>query len=468
MRWGVASSMLSKLSSALLQFLSIPLAARTLGKEDFGLFATVAMLIFGAVLLQLGVGPAMGRVLAEASSKNDKVQEARVYQIGALLVIAAGIAGGTVILLTIHLVPLHFLFGHDFIGRENVMIPALITGVFILTAEMMLTHTDRAREGYMEAWISNSWGAVGNFLAAIAVAVGIRHQPSVPFLLVAVFGPTVLVRVINTIHLCRKRSYLVKFRAQFSASDVRLLIRDGLAFTMAEFLVYQIEVGLCVLLLARLSGPSGVALFQVFVPITTAFNGLLSMVGNPLWASIVDAKARNDGAWILRHVRRFQCYAIALAAFVGGWLVLLGPWILPRWYGGEFQADRLLFVGYASYLLFNGWRLANYFVCIGLGLIRKAGPISLAGSILGFMLAGAGLKLFSEWALFAGLAFGLLIGPGWYLPRVVRRAGRMIFPVEEDKPAQIPQQGAENESSVRQRSCAALRRLIREAWLATR
>ncbi|MDF1814537.1 MAG: oligosaccharide flippase family protein, partial [Verrucomicrobiales bacterium] len=58
-RHAVGASLLSKGSSSVLQFVSLPIAARVLGKEEFGIYATISVSLYLLNLLQIGVGPAL-------------------------------------------------------------------------------------------------------------------------------------------------------------------------------------------------------------------------------------------------------------------------------------------------------------------------------------------------------------------------------------------------------------------------
>ncbi|MEM6917352.1 MAG: oligosaccharide flippase family protein, partial [Verrucomicrobiota bacterium] len=70
-RRAISTSLGSKLTTAILQFVSLPIAARILGKEEFGIYATVSLAVLSVIALQLGVGPALARGISEAHAKSD-------------------------------------------------------------------------------------------------------------------------------------------------------------------------------------------------------------------------------------------------------------------------------------------------------------------------------------------------------------------------------------------------------------
>jgi len=65
-RLAVVTSFLSKAGTVLLQLLSIPIAVRVLGRQEFGLYTTVNLTLSTVALLQVGVGPALTHGLTRA------------------------------------------------------------------------------------------------------------------------------------------------------------------------------------------------------------------------------------------------------------------------------------------------------------------------------------------------------------------------------------------------------------------
>ena len=65
-RLAVVTSFLSKAGTALFQLLSIPIAVRVLGKEEFGIYSAVNVTLGTVSLLQVGIGPALAHGLSKA------------------------------------------------------------------------------------------------------------------------------------------------------------------------------------------------------------------------------------------------------------------------------------------------------------------------------------------------------------------------------------------------------------------
>jgi O-antigen/teichoic acid export membrane protein len=418
-RNAISTSLVSKGSSAILQFVSLPLAARVLGREEFGIFATISMSLFAIGLLQLGVGPALGKGISEASANSDREKEGRLYLSGAVLVCCLAALSVLLTGAVITLVPIAVLFGKEYAEWTEVMVPALWICMVLFSAELVVSHTDRVREGYMEASIANAWAAGGNLLGAIAVILGMIYNPTVSVLLIAIFVPNILVRIVNTVFLIRKRPYLISPRNRPDRATMVELIKDGVSFCATRSAAHLVEFNLCALIVGRIMGPGHVAVFWAVMPITMAYRGLLVMVGTPYWAALVDAKARGDHQWMIASTRHYYRYLVIISGLAAIVLIPLGPFIIEKWYGPEFVTNRFLFAAQVLFLLATGWRLVNHYVCIGLGRLHDTVWPILLGLALGLFLGITGLNLYGLWALFAGLSIGALMIPGVKLPALV-------------------------------------------------
>lgn len=419
-RHAISTALVSKGSSAILQFVSLPVAARVLGRDEFGVYATISMSVFMVAMLQIGVGPALARGISEASAKDDKARQGRLYINGAVLVVSLALLGFLLAALLISFVSIPTLFGEEYLPFAEQMRPALWVGLCLILGDIIISMTDRVREGYMEAGIVNAWAAAGNFAGAVVVFVGIQFQPSISFLLVAVFGPNIVARIISTAMLFKKRPWLIRSGARPNRASMLELVRDGVSFSATSIIVYIVEFAVCALIVGRIAGPDSVALFQILMALTTAFTGMLVMVGRPFWAAIVDARSRGDHDWMGRATRRYYLYLAFIVGAAAIGLVGLGPWILPKLYGEEFSASRFLFVCHAIFLAAIGWREVNRYLAIGLGLLPKAVMPILSGLFAGLLLGSLGLREWGLPALYIGLAIGTAGIPGWILPRLIR------------------------------------------------
>ena len=203
-RLAVVTSFISKAGTALFQLLSIPIAIRVLGREEFGLYTTVNFTLATVALLQVGIGPALAHGLSGAKARGNEGESRRLASTAFFMMVGMALLAGLLLSAVLLTVPLPSLFGEAFAAKENVLRPALWTGLALFLLLFVLNLTDRVREGLLETAANNLWGASGNVIAAIAVGVGVFFVPQVWFLVLAVHGAMVLAKLFNTVALWRK------------------------------------------------------------------------------------------------------------------------------------------------------------------------------------------------------------------------------------------------------------------------
>lgn len=414
-QYAVYAALASKGSSALIQLLALPLAARVLGREEFGIYSTVTLSIFTLTLLQFGVGPALTRSIAESSARNRRSMERHFYQHGGILMISlaaifSGILGGI-----FSFAPLDLVFGSGFLEWESELRVALLVGLALLAGEIVMWHTDAVRQGYLEAHLMHGFSCIGNLLGGVIIIFGLGYFPSIPFLLLATFLPNILARLISTFFLWKKRPYLISKRSYFRWKTLERLWRDGISFSATTDLVFLIEVTACGFLIARILGPGEVAIYQVFVSFTAIFRRIVETVGGPFWTASINAKVRCERDWIRSAARRFYTFYLVMITLGTAFMITFGPFLVSLLYGPEFQLGRGVFAAQMAFLAMLGWRDVNRYILIGSGKLSQTVAPVMQGLIISLSLAIAGLLYSGMELMYVGLALGIALVPGWRL-----------------------------------------------------
>lgn len=420
-RSAVATSLASKLGTALLQLVSVPIAYRVLGAQEFGLYATVAMSIGFVVLLQFGVGPALTHGISRAVAAADEGRERVYFSTSWFLMLALSLLGAAVAGSLLMFVPLAAVFGEHYAGLEGRLRPALWLALGIVLLEFLLSHTERAREGYLQVSTNNAWGAAGNFVGAVAVGAGVWYFPTIEFLVLAVFGSHALARLANTVHLFLERPDLRPRRCRWDAGVARELVSDGLAFSVSHSLTTIIEVNACALIIAHMAGPEAVGVFNILMQLSAFMLGFVIMFTTPTWPSVVDAHARGDHRWIRAAARRLQRFVLAYGAAAVVGLTLAGPHLLPLWMGDEFEAGWSLLLPFSLYYLLSSWGHTNHSLLVGVGLVKRSAVYALIESLALLWPAYFGMAMFGLPGLFGGMALAMLAITGWIFPRMFLR-----------------------------------------------
>ena len=425
----VLTSVGSKVGTILLQFASIPIAIRTLGELDYGLYITIANSIGTLILFQIGVGPALTHGISRALSKKDPLLEKQYFSTSWFLLFALTIVAGTIAALVFNTVPLNFIFGGKYSGLEDRMMPGLWLALGIVLLEFILGHTERAREGYLQVHINNLFGTAGNILGAISVAVGIHFFQSIEFLILAVFGSRALARLANTIHLFWQRPELLPNFKHLNKRLGREILSDGFAFTVSQSLTTIIEFMGCTMLIAHFLGPVVVGYFGIFIQISTLMMGVIIMFTTPTWPAVVDAFTRRDSAWVWKATKRLWLLVggYGLAAIIA--LPTLGTIILPLIFTDNYPFAWPELLAFGVYFTASAWGHTNNALLIGVGLVKRAAVFSLLETSIILIPAAIGLHFFGLAGLFGGMAIAMIGITGWLFPIMLSNRIRTLNPV---------------------------------------
>ncbi|MFT3990475.1 MAG: oligosaccharide flippase family protein [Luteolibacter sp.] len=419
-RLAVLTSFLSKAGTILLQLVSIPIAVRVLGREEFGLYTTVNLTLTTVSILQIGVGPALTHGLSKARASHDEETQRELGSTAFFLMLSLAGLAAFVLAMVLWKVPLATLYGAEFVGKEAVLRPALWVGLGLFLCLFVLNLTERVRESHLEVAVNNMWGAASNVLAAIAVGAGVWFVPQVWYLVIAVHGAKVLMNAGNTISLWRKHPLMRPCFGKFRPQVARHLFTDGLAFSSCCLVPVLVEYNLCGWFVGRDGGPAAVALYGVFISLTVMQLGFVVIISTPTWPAVAEALARVDMAWARRAAKRLYTYGSAFALCSAAGLTLLGPWVLTFWLGKEFSGiSHGILACYGAYFIAHVWRHLNHTMMIGTGRVRKLVGIQFFESVL---LAGAAwfaLKHGGIGGMLLAMAGVIALTTGWVLPRYV-------------------------------------------------
>jgi O-antigen/teichoic acid export membrane protein len=419
-RLAVLTSFLSKFGTILLQLISIPLAVRVLGREEFGLYTTVNLTLSVLMLLQVGVGPALAHGLSQARAAGDETRQKELgstafFLMGGLALLVGSVAGSLLLAL-----PMSAIYGDDFSGNEPALRAALWVGLALFLMMFVLGLTERIREGHLEVAVNNVWGAIGNVLAAVVVASCIWFVPEVWFVVLAVHGTMVLMKIGNTIALWRAHPLMVPSARAFRGEVARHLFTDGIAFSACTLVAGLVEYSVCGWMLGRTDGPSAVALYGVFITLTTMQLGFVIMFSAPTWPAVAEALARGDKTWARNAARKLYLYGAAFALCSSLGLLVLGPWGLRIWLGEEFAGiSRGTLACYTAYFIAHVWRHLGHSMMIGTGQVTRLARIQFFESGLVALGAWIALKFGSMEIMLLAMAVIITAITGWFLPHRV-------------------------------------------------
>ena len=366
------------------------------------------------------MGPALTHGLTRARADGDETKQRELGSTAFFLMAGIALLAGLALAAVLLSVPLPTLFGDAFAGKESALRPALWVGLGLFLMLFVLNLTERVREGHLEVASNNLWGAAGNIMAAIFVSVGVWFIPQVWFLVVAVHGAMVLAKLCNTVALWKKHPLMMPSVKSVRLATARHLFTDGIAFSTCCLVSGFVEFNFCGWLVGRDGGPSAIALYGVFITLTVMQLGFVVMLSTPTWPAVAEALARNDRAWAVQAARRLYLYGSGFAICSALGLLVLGPFLLPLWLGGEFSnISRGLLGCYGLYFIAHVWRHLNHAMMIGTGQVGKLVRIQLVESFCVAVLGATALRYGGVEALLGTMGIVILALTGTVLPKRV-------------------------------------------------
>lgn len=421
-RLAVLTSILSKCGTMLLRLVSIPVAIKALGMEEFGVYATITMVVGMLDMMHVGIGPALTRGIAQAVAKGDRDREQGFFATAILMSAGLTALAATILGILVVVLPVTVLFGEAYAPFSESMKHACGIALVIIATEMVCIVMERARDGYLETRFNNAWGAAGNFVGASVLFVGVRYFPTIEFLLLAVNGSIASAKLFNAIHLLVSRPYLFPKIERFKGALVKPLVFDGARFSVTYLMSALIEYNMIAYLIGRLSGPHAVGMYQIMVTVHFSTTGLVQMFTIPLWPAIVDAHSRGDVGWVRAAGRRIRLLgpACGLAATAG--MVILGPWIFPLWVGEEFSLGRSALAAFGAYFTLHLWRHVNQVLLLGIGDVSFAVRVVVLESLVVLSAVAFGLTHgMTLFGVYLTIAICLAVISTWVYPLRFRR-----------------------------------------------
>lgn len=415
--WAWGSSILSKIATACVQLICVPIVYRTLGQSGYAAFAAVTSSAGLISFLDLGIGGSLVTPLAEAVAKSDRKRQAALVQGGLLPLLIGCIAGALVILPTVGLLPLTTLFGT--IGKtepSHLRLAAIIAASATL-ATIPLFSVTFLRQAYQEIHITNLIGAVSNALLCVLLLVASAHFSTIAVYVGLFIGVPLAGLTANYVLLFARRRFLLR-KTERLGEECRHLLGDGVHFLGASFsnaLIYQWPVyWVARNLPASQSSAFAICVQAIIFPLGTVV-GLLQ----PLWSATADARSRGDYHWLRLHTQKWRNWILASGLCACLVLLCLGKQLFHIWLRKPFPMGLSLRAFLGLYILLSVSEQFYFALAMGFGRLRQATAAIFQRSIA-FALAVPFLsRIGGPEALWCGLCVSILAWTSWRLPRLL-------------------------------------------------
>lgn len=352
------ASIVSKVMSVGVTFISVPIAYKVLGQEHFSLWMTITSILVAMQFADLGVGNGLLNILAIANARDDRssAQRAVTSSIGILAVL-----GIFILLIFIGLYPFLdwtkiYNTSTDIIGAEA----GVATGIMVLclTLNLPMLTAQRVQMAYQDGLKANIWISIGLlFTLAGIVACGQLEANLATFVLATLGGPFLAATLCWIYEFFIDRPWLFPSPQYFDLAIGRRVIKDGGLWSLFLLMGF-IGTGLDNLIILHFFEAEDVAKYSIMSKLLTGLL-LAQMLSAPLWPAFAEAIERGDLDWARYTFRRSVVFCSCLGLVGGGIISFLSPWIIRWWVGSELIPDLALSIGFGLWCF-----ITNFFSAI--------------------------------------------------------------------------------------------------------
>lgn len=420
LKFALISSFTGKGVSVVAQLIAVPIAISSLGVERFGVYAILTALLNWFNIATVGVSPGLTAQIVSANAINDRKKEAIVFTSAFLFSVILSISLFIILHISIYFIGIERLFGAQLLNHSIELQNGLrILSVFIV-ANIILSVVEATQAGYQNQYINNIVLTFGSTATIFFILLVVRNWPTIPNMILAVFGAPLIARLANMTQLFVTHKYLIPKICNFNSKTLKSLLHTGCAFLLTQIgsFLYQ---NFTVYLVGRKLGATSAAHMSVMMLVLSLSGSLLIMFTQPLWPAIQDALIRNDFAWIKRAYSRILRHVIPCIAILACIISIYGGDLTSIWMKSQSNMNYAVQLLWGLYMLLSAWELLNYSFLIGLSRFWFASSCFFIGATIMFGISIYTVDIWGLSGIFASMCLGPLISTSWLFPVTINK-----------------------------------------------
>jgi O-antigen/teichoic acid export membrane protein len=324
--------------------ISIPLTARYLGTERFGMWLILSTLLGMVGVADLGLANSLTNALATADGKSDQKLAKEAVSSASFLMVGVAVFILILLLIAYSLLAWDQLFNVSSLKARVDAGPAILACIIIFVLRLLLSIARRVCEAYQEGYIFQLCSIFSNLLSICALLVAIQLEASLPLLLGTFFGTQLLGDLFCGIYQFGwRRKWLRPMLHDFSFLRAQLLLKTGLQLWLCQIsavILFQTDL----FIVAQLFGSREVASYGVTLKLFS-FIGMISLtLLYPLWPAYSEALSRNDVPWIVQTFKKSICLSVLGSLPISILVLILCPIIVGSWVGQDAIPEQSLLI----------------------------------------------------------------------------------------------------------------------------
>lgn len=388
-RLAVASSLVSKLGTTLLQLLLIPLAAVALGVEGFALYVMLIAASGWLAITSLGLGPILSVQVAcnvvDGTPQREQIMVASAFWTSlGLSLLAATLAAVAVLAL-----PTSQIFGAQFESRSHEIAAGFLVLSAIYVLQVNLSIFEAVQAGLQRQHTTNLVVALGA-LATLPVVFTVAHwMPTPVAMLAAGMLPTLVLRLAHAVWLVSKRMSMLPRWHCFDTRMVKLLLSSGAVYSLAGSAGNFISHALPTILIGRVLDAAQTGAFAATLHLITLLSGVTAMLVSPAIPAIASSLAQRDHVWVRKVYIKLLLASLGFAVVAALVLALAGNLIFDAWLRGAVQPSWGLLVSAGAYFVLSTWEVVHFSLLVAMHKAAIASVLVFTRSVVGTILTNA-------------------------------------------------------------------------------
>lgn len=383
----LGSAVVSKGIVVLSNALSIPIAIRYLGGENFGIWTIISTALTMLLVLDLGVANSLTNFVSEAYARNDR-QYASRYTTTALVIMIgiAGLVGLGCAMVWSHL-DWYRLFNLSSRAETQAVSRSVAVAFVIFLIDLPSRLATKVLSGYQELRTASLFTALGGIGNLVAVVVLVYFRASLPAMVagssVALVGSDLLCLIwLIFFH----KPWLRPRITHLSGAAARRMMQLGV-----EFFLIQIA-GLVVfnsdnLVITHYLGPAEVARYSVAWRLVGYSAILQTLISPALWPAFSEAFCRGDFIWVRNTFRRIMAATMSVALVLAIIFAVSGRWMIRIWATEAAVPSQTLMLLMAIWVLISTYMNNTATVLASKGRTRVQAWCSVAAAAVNLALS---------------------------------------------------------------------------------
>ena len=311
--------------STLAGFVAIPLTAKYLETERFGLWLILGSLLSWISIADLGLANSLTNALAISDAKEDKEIAKEAVSSAFYLMLLITLILFILFLIIYQSISWERVFNiKSTLAKQEVGISIFVCWI-LFVIRLPLSIPGRIYAAYQEGYLYQIWISIGSLISVVSLIFAIHIHANLPLLIIAGFGTLLIGDVFSAIHLFGfHRRWLIPKYKYFNWLQCQWLLKIGVQFWISQasaILIFQTDL----IIVAQMFGASEVVSYGITLRLFSLAGYILGSFIIPLWPAYSEAAARGDYSWISHTFKMSVFTSLIWSTSTGVLLVIFSP-----------------------------------------------------------------------------------------------------------------------------------------------